>query len=234
MNCPLHKPSPPVRAFLWNAFTFAVIALAISDPAASQTLNRARTSIGQADRVTQWDRSGNSLPSLGPSPTARYRYETHFETQQRVTYQPQVRVVEQKIRRLSWNPFEPPKYERRLVPTIHWVPSIVEDRLPVTERVAMDAAPNKLSAAESSQSDRDQRDAVAGVALADDGWRPKKNPRLAAQNIRQPSGVMSIDRVPTRNFQTRSIGDLSPTQFGGVQKLDEGVPRVGMQFRDQR
>ena len=121
------------------------------------------------------------------------------------------------------------------------MPTVVEDRLPVTERVAMEPLPKaKLYASESGRpSDRSQLDdgneiALGEVALADDGWRAKENPRLAAHNARQPNGVMSIDRVPTRNFQTRSIVELSPTQFGGVQQLDEGVPRVGMQLRELR
>ena len=226
MNFPPRGKLGLVRALLWRASVLGVLALSLTSamvrPVSSQT-------------VTPDANALEAPPSNLPGAT-RYRYQTHFETQRRVDYEPQIRVVEKLIRKSAWNPFQPPRYERRLVPTVHWAPTIVEDRLPVTERVAVanpaDSGVTDLRRARASHPPR--RD--TRVALAeDDGWRAaKKNPRLAAPNARQPNGVMSIDRVPTRNFQTRSIVDLSPTQFGGVQRLGENAPRVGMQLRDVR
>ncbi len=151
------------------------------------------------------------------------RYITRFEVQRTVEYQPKLRVVEQTVARTSWNPFRAgTRYEKRLVPIVSWVATDVERRMPVTDRVAL------------------HEEAMQGQRFAE-----KKNPRLAAkQEGWQTSGVKSIDRVPTRNFQTRSIGDSNfgaqssiasgSSDYGGVQSFESDVPRVGMRFQNVR
>lgn len=205
---------------------------------ASESLRRTDNQFGMSEQdstrtaqatAAAWAQTPNS-PSA-----ARYRYLTRFETQRRVSYEPKVSVVEKTMRRLTWNPFQPAQFERRLVPTVHWVPTIVQERMPVTERLALhDATDYRQTRQESTLAQRDLAESPIQVAMSDDGWRARKNPRLAAQNDPRPDGAMSIDRVPTRNFQTRSIVELSPTQFGGVQRFDDDVPRVGMHPRDIR
>lgn len=150
--------------------------------------------------------STSCLGLAHPASADDHQYVTRFEDRDHVTYTPQVKLVEKTYTRRSWNPFRATTttIERKLVPVVSWKPSRRKETVPVTERVAI------------------------------------KNPRRIAQKEEwQLGGVKPTDRAPTHS-KARSIVEWKPYrtapngEYGGVQRLDQDMPRYGMKLRELR
>lgn len=159
------------------------------------------------------------------------RYVTRFETQQRVTYEPQVQYIEKTVTRPSWNPFQRQQtVERKMVPVVRWIARTFEEKLPVTERQAV-RTPNRGSLAQRSVEGSWSEDLRA--ASTNDGWRPKRSLAVSREGKDRPEP--SIAKTPDFPQSKKSWRRMeNPSRYGGVQRFDEDNPRVGMQLRELR
>ena len=180
-------------------------------------------------------------------------YVTRFEKQKRLVYEPKVEMVERLQPKSSWIPFRNATgFERKLVPVVTWAPRWTNEVSPVTERIgkrsvglpttAPLAKPNKFTT-NSRQSptllDQLTPRSLKSSAESSNGFRPwsatrnEKTHRVAQRDEMQLDGVIATGRIPTPAISARPVDDDSAA-YGGVQKLSEDVPSVGMRLRPTR
>ncbi len=204
-----------------------------------------------------------SCAVLAQNPMARSsvdqdRYVSRFEERTRLSYEPQMRFVEQTVSKGSWLPFrKSSKLEKIRVPVVTWVPRLSNEVVPVTDRIARNPQPTTqwqsrpsrqaMSTGPTPQSPTTPRPQPESQPAPLRSRQPtnaiahdfpvahKKNHQIAdIEKKRQSDGLNTIDRVPTQNPHSRPTGSITPSTLGGIQRLTDDVPRTGMKLRELR
>ena len=172
--------------------------------------------------------TGSSIDAQTPQPGIDPDlYVTRFEKQNRLVYEPKVEMVEKLQPKSSWIPFRTSReFERKLVPVVTWVPRWKNEVSPVTDRIV------------SRVTERSTRPNISETESGNT-YRPwsatryEKTHRVAQRDEMQLDGVIATGRIPTRTIPARPV-DIESAVYGGIQKLSEDVPRVGMRLRETR
>ena len=180
------------------------------------------------------------------------RYVSRFEERTRLSYEPQMRFVEQTVSKGSWLPFrKSSKLEKIRVPVVTWVPRLSNEVVPVTDRIArnpqpttqwqsrpsrqaMSTGPTPRSQPGPQTAPLRQRQPTSAIAHHLPAAHKKNHQIADIEKKRQSDGLNTIDRVPTQNIPPRPIGSITPSTLGGIQRLTDDVPRTGMKLRELR